>query len=63
MTEFKEAIPAAGGKIEFLYQPNGQIGIRISGSSPQAMYMVAVSMDGRRLLSEIPVVGLGQVAV
>jgi hypothetical protein len=28
-----------------------------------AMYMVAVSMDGRRLLSEVPAVGLGQTPV
>jgi hypothetical protein len=63
MAEFKDAIPAAGGKIEFLYRPNGRIDLQISGTSPQAMYMVAVSMDGRRLLGEVPVVGLGGTAV
>lgn len=63
MAEFKEAIPAAGGKIEFLYQPNGRIDLQISSTSPQAMYMVAVSMDGRHLLSEVPAVGLGGTAV
>lgn len=63
MTEFKDAIPAAGGKIEFLYQSNGRIDLQISGTSPQAMYMVAVSMDGRHLLGEVPAVGLGGTAV
>lgn len=63
MAEFKDAIPAASGRIEFLYQPNGRIDSQISGISPQVMYMVAVSMDGRRLLGEVPAVGLGGTAV
>jgi hypothetical protein len=63
MAEFKDEIPAAGGKIEFLWQPNGRIDFQISGTGPWAMYMVAVSMDGRHLLGEVPAVGLGGTAV
>jgi hypothetical protein len=63
MVEFKDAIPAAGGKIEFLCQPDGRIDSQISGTYVRALYMVAVSMDGRRLLSEVPAVGLGGTAV
>ncbi len=63
MAEFKDAIPAAGGHIEFLFDPRRGLSTRISGSGFRAMYMVAVSMDGRHLLAEVPAAGLGQVMV
>jgi hypothetical protein len=63
MAEFKDAIPAAGGHIEFLFDLQRGLSTRISGSGFRAMYLVAVSMDGRRLLSEVPAAGLGQVMV
>jgi hypothetical protein len=66
MSEFKDKIPAAGAKVEFLYDPaSGQLANRISGSSPgrMSLYLVAVSMDGRRLLSTVPATGIGQTAV
>jgi hypothetical protein len=44
MTEFKDKIPAAGGKVEFLYDPiSGGISTQISGSGFMAVYLVAVS--------------------
>jgi hypothetical protein len=62
MTEFKDKIPTGGGKVEYLYSPDGRRATRISGFM-RAVYMVAVSMDGRRLLSTIPAGGIGHVAV
>ena len=61
MPEFKDKIGAAAGKVEFLYSPAQGIAVKISGSSPGlfAMYIVAVSMDGKRLLSEVPATGIG----
>ena len=61
MPEFKDKIGAAAGKVEFLYDPAQGIAVQISGSSPGffAMYIVAVSMDGKRLLSEVPATGIG----
>jgi hypothetical protein len=61
VVDFKDKIGAAAGKVEFLYTPGQGIAAKISGSSPGvfAMYMVAVSMDGRHLLSEIPATGMG----
>jgi hypothetical protein len=64
MSEFKDKIPAAGGEVEFLYNPaNGAIATRISGVGFRAMYLVAVSMDGRHLLSDVPAGGIGQTMV
>jgi hypothetical protein len=66
MAEFKDAIRAAGGKVEYLHQPNGQLAFRISstsGSGMRALYMVAVSMDGTHLLDTVPATGIGQTAV
>lgn len=65
MVEFKDKIGAASGKVEFLYEPGRGIAVQISGSSPGfwAMYIVAVSMDGRHLLSEVPATGIGVEAV
>jgi len=62
MAEFKDAIRAAGGKVEYLHQPNGQLVFQISGDM-RALYMVAVSMDGTHLLDTVPAVGYGQTAV
>lgn len=64
MSEFKDTIPAASGKVEFLYNPdNGGIATKISGFGFMAIYQVAVSMDGRHLLSTVPATGIGQTAV
>lgn len=65
MPEYKDKIGAASGKVEFLYEPGRGIAAQVSSSSPGfwAMYMVAVSLDGRRLLSEIPATGIGVEAV
>lgn len=60
MSEFKDKIPAAGGKVEFLYDPtSGGISTQISGSGFMALYLVAVSMDGRHLLATVPATGVG----
>ena len=64
MSEFKDKIPAAGGKIDFLYDPaTGRIATQISGTGFFAMYIVAVSMDGRHLLESVVPAGLGGVMV
>jgi hypothetical protein len=61
MPEFKDKIGAAAGKVEFLYDPAKGIAVQISGTSPGffAMYIIAVSMDGRHLLGEVPATGIG----
>ena len=66
MSEFKDRIPAVGAKVEYLYDPTTRgMASKISGSSPgfRALYIVAVSMDGRHLLSTVPAGGIGHVAV
>src|ERR1700733_15373410 len=66
MAEFKDKIRAAGGKLEYLFQPDGRLTFRISGNSSsgmRAMYMVAVSMDGSHFVDEVPAVGIGGTAV
>lgn len=64
MTEFKDKIPAAGATVEFLYDAaTGGISNRISGPGFHAMYLVAMSLDGRHLLDSVPPAGLGQVMV
>jgi hypothetical protein len=63
MSEFKDKIPAAGGKVEYLYDPAHGIASRISGFDFQATYIVAVSMDGQSLLSTVPATGIGQMPV
>lgn len=61
MTEFKDRIPAATGKIEFLYEPaTGIVSNQISGEGFISLYFVAISLDGRRLLCVVPAPGLGQ---
>ena len=63
MSEFKDKIPAASGKVEYLYDPATKgISTRISGFA-RALYLVAVSIDGKHLLGVVPAVGLGQSAV
>src|SRR5579872_5236856 len=61
MTEYKEKIGVSASKVEFLYDPVRGISAQISSSSPGfvELYMVAVSLDGRRLLSEVPATGIG----
>jgi hypothetical protein len=60
MSEFKDKIPAAGGKVEFLYdQASGGIANQVSGTGFIALYQVAISMDGRQLLSTVPATGMG----
>jgi hypothetical protein len=54
MTEYKDAIRAAGGKVEYLHQPDGRLAFQISGTGIRALYMVAVSMDGTHLLDTVP---------
>jgi hypothetical protein len=64
MTEFKDKIPAAGAKIEFLYDAaSGGVANQISGAGFMAFYQVAMSLDGRHLLGSVPPTGLGQVAI
>ncbi|MGH9743236.1 MAG: hypothetical protein ACRD51_12910 [Candidatus Acidiferrum sp.] len=64
MSEFKDKIPVAGGKVEFLYdEATGGITTRVSSLGFSALYQVAVSMDGRCLLDIVPVTGLGVVPV
>ena len=60
MSKFKDKIRAAGGKVEFFYNPaNRSIATQISGFGFIALYQVAVSMDGRALLSTVPATGIG----
>jgi hypothetical protein len=64
MTEFKDKIPAAGAKIEFLFDAaSGGISNQISGIGFMAFYQVAMSLDGRHLLASVPPGGLGQVMI
>ena len=64
MSEFKEKIPAAGGKVEFLYdEASGGIAAQVSGTGIITLYQVAISMDGRRMLSTVPATGIGVTAV
>jgi len=61
MSEFKDKIPAAGGKVEFIYDPSsGRLAIQITGTGFLALYMVAVSLDGRHVLGTVPPTGIGQ---
>jgi hypothetical protein len=63
MSEFKDKIPAARGKIEFLYHPERGIATRISGPEFRGTYFVAISLDGRHLLASVPAAGMGQTVV
>jgi hypothetical protein len=53
MTEFKEAIPAGGGKITYHFDANKGIAFEVSGFM-RALYFVALSMDGRQILCAVP---------
>jgi hypothetical protein len=62
MSDFKDKIAAASGKVEFLYDAtSGRISQKISRF--RATYFVAVSPDGRHLLATVPAAGLGQTPV
>lgn len=64
MTQFKDKIPAAGAKVEFLLHPaTGAISTRISGLGFRSMYIVALSLDGKHLLASVPPGGMGQTMV
>lgn len=61
MTEFRDKILAAQGRVEFLFDPrSGGIATQVSGTGFMALYCVAVSMDGRHLLSTVSPPGLGE---
>jgi hypothetical protein len=62
MTEFKEAIPAGGGKITYHFDANKGIAFEVSGFM-RALYFVALSRDGRQILCAVPAGGIGHVAV
>jgi len=62
MTEFKETIPAGGGKITYHFDANKGIAFEVSGFM-RALYFVALSMDGRQILCAVPAGGIGHVAV
>lgn len=63
MSEFKDRIAAAGGKVEFICRPNGQVSTRISGFGFRGVYQVAISLDGKHLLASVPPAGMGQVQI
>ncbi len=65
MAEFKDKIPAAGGKIEYLYDPERGIAARISGTATgiRALYQVALSIDGKHLLATVPAGGIGSTSI
>ena len=63
VSEFRDKIRAAGGKVEFLYYPDKGIATQISGFGFIAAYQVAVSLDGRHLLATVPATGIGVIPV
>lgn len=65
MDEYREKIPAARGKVEYIYEEGRGISASISHAEPTffAMYQVALSIDGTRLLCTVPVGGIGQTVV
>lgn len=65
MEEYRDKIPAARGKVEYIYEEGRGISASISHSEPTffAMYQVALSIDGTRILCTVPVGGLGQTVV
>jgi hypothetical protein len=62
MTEFKDLIPAGGGKITYHFDANKGIAFEVSGFM-RALYFVALSMDGRQILCTVPAGGIGHVSV
>src|SRR5579871_445163 len=63
MAEFKDKIPAAGGKVEYLYEPERGIATQISGTGIRALYQVALSIDGKHLLATVPAGGIGSTSI
>jgi thiol-disulfide isomerase/thioredoxin len=63
MPEFKDKIPAAGGSVEYLYDPQWGIAPRISGTGFRAIYQVALSVDGKHLLATVPAGGIGSTSI
>jgi hypothetical protein len=65
MEEYRDKIPAARGKVEYIYEEGRGISASISHSEPTffAMYQVALSIDGTRILCTVPVGGIGQTVV
>jgi len=63
MPEFKDKIPAAGGTVEYLYDPRGSIAAKISGTGLRAIYQVALGIDGRHLLATVPAGGIGSTSI
>ena len=65
MVEYRDKIPAARGKVEYIYEEGRGISACISHSEPtfHALYQVALSIDGTRLLCTVQVGGLGQTVV
>jgi len=62
MTEFKEQIPAGGGKVTYHFDANKGVAFEVSGFM-RALYFVALSVDGRRILCAVPAGGVGHVSV
>jgi len=62
MAEFKEKIPTASGTVSYLYDAGRGIAFEASGFM-RALYMVALSMDGRQILSTVPAGGIGHISV
>jgi hypothetical protein len=63
MPDFKDKIPAAGGKVEYLYDPQRGIAAQISGTGFRVIYQVAVSTDGKHLLATVPARGIGSTSI
>lgn len=62
MAEFKDKIPAAGGNVEYLYDPRRGIAAQISWTEFRSIYQVALSLDGSCLLATVPAGGIGSVS-
>jgi hypothetical protein len=63
MPEFKDTIPAAGGKVEYLYDSERGIAAKISGTGFRAIYQVALSIDGKHLLATVSAGGIGSTSI
>jgi hypothetical protein len=62
MTKFKDLIPAGGGKVTYHFDASKGLAFEVSGFM-RALYFVALSMDGRRILCTVPAGGIGHVSV
>jgi hypothetical protein len=63
MPEFKDKIPAAGGKVEYFYDSKKGIAAQVSGTGFRAIYQVALSIDGKHLLATVPAGGIGSTSL